>query len=451
VRALGLAAKYIVLALALAAASVWLADRPGAVTIHWQGWRIDTTVPILALMIGMVVAAILWAERLARFLWQLPARWLESRRQARQRKGYLALTHGLAAVAGGDAKTARKLASKADSLLGDAALTDLLSAQAAVLEGDTAEAERHYRTLAADPETALPGLRGMVSIALAKRDDAAALDWARLAWNIGVKGGAKGALGDLAEQVFALQGKAGQWAEAELTLDEALRRRALSKDRSTRLKAVSLTERAAHARKAGDETQALTLARSAHKLCPGFVPAAVLAAELMARKHDLRGAASVLGATWKLSPHGDVVRAWGALWADLDPLAAFRNLAKALDAKTLPEAAHLELSRLAMAAKLWGQARTHLEAALQIHPGRTAYGLLARLERQEHQDEAKATHWTELAATAPVDAGWICGHCAQPGPEYRAICLHCGAVDSMVAGGFADPCFAAPCFAKEGA
>lgn len=429
-RALAIALKYAVPAIVVAALSVWLADRPGLVTIHWQGWRVDTTVPILGVSMALIVVLVLWAAKLARLLWSFPARWLETRRLARQRKGYLALTQGLAAVAGGDAKTARKLAHRADQLLGDAAMTDLLTAQAAVLSGDQDEAERHYRALSNDPQTALSGLRGMTSIALAQGDDGAALDWARRAWNAGKDG----ALGDVAEQVFGLQGKAGRWAEAETTLDEALRRRALPKDRVTMLKAVALTERASFAQRSGDEAGALPLARAAHKARPDFVPAAVLAAGLLARKHEVRAAGSVLATTWRLSPHPDVARAWGALWADQTPLAAFRNLAKALDAKSLPVAGHVALAKLAMAATLWGQARGHLETAVRIAPTKAVYGLLTDLERAERRDEAKARYWMDLAAAAPSDAKWRCQHCKAELDEYGAICSHCGTVAGVAWG-----------------
>jgi HemY protein len=333
----------------------------------------------------------------------------------------------LAAVAGGDAKTARKLAGQADALLEDHALTDLLSAQAAQLSGDVVDAERHYHTLADDPKTALTGFRGLMGLAQAKGDKGAAIDWARRAWSLG----GKGALGDLAEQLFGLQAKAGLWTEAEQTLDEAQSRKSLPKDRVAFLKAVSITERAAHARLAGDDQQTLALARSAHKLAPGFVPAAVLAAEMLVRKHDVRGASGILAETWKLSPHPDIARAWGALWADQDPLAAFRNLSKAVASAKIPVAAHLELARLALAAKLWGQARTHLETAVQMTSGREAYRLLARLERLERQDEGKAAHWTELAASAAVPAAWVCGHCGQPSDTYNVVCPHCGEVASL--------------------
>ena len=44
---------YLIVIAALAAGAVWLADRPGEVSILWQGYRIETSVAIAR--IGMTV------------------------------------------------------------------------------------------------------------------------------------------------------------------------------------------------------------------------------------------------------------------------------------------------------------------------------------------------------------------------------------------------------------
>ena len=38
-------------------AVAWFADRPGNVSIVWQGWRIDTSVPILVAAVALLAAA----------------------------------------------------------------------------------------------------------------------------------------------------------------------------------------------------------------------------------------------------------------------------------------------------------------------------------------------------------------------------------------------------------
>ena len=56
----------------LAVGAVWLADRPGEVSVLWQGYRIETSVAIAA--IGVVVLAMLamlaWAVLLDWLFWR---------------------------------------------------------------------------------------------------------------------------------------------------------------------------------------------------------------------------------------------------------------------------------------------------------------------------------------------------------------------------------------------
>ena len=92
--------------LSLLAAS--LADTPGAVTLDWLGYRIETSV--LALLIFMLGASVVIAG-----LWRIwsavtnsPRRMRRWQADRRQRLGYKALTQGMVAVAAGDAIEARR-------------------------------------------------------------------------------------------------------------------------------------------------------------------------------------------------------------------------------------------------------------------------------------------------------------------------------------------------------
>ena len=42
---------------------VWLADRPGEVAITWQGWRLQTSVMVLAVMIALtaLLSVLVWS------------------------------------------------------------------------------------------------------------------------------------------------------------------------------------------------------------------------------------------------------------------------------------------------------------------------------------------------------------------------------------------------------
>ena len=52
----------------IVAIAVWLADRPGAVVIEWQGWVVETTVGILLAAVVLFIAErLVGLRRLAQF------------------------------------------------------------------------------------------------------------------------------------------------------------------------------------------------------------------------------------------------------------------------------------------------------------------------------------------------------------------------------------------------
>ena len=82
--------------LALAALGLsWLADRPGEISITWQGYQIETSVLVgmAALLAACIVFLILWS--ILRFVLRLPSFIALSARVRRRNKGYQALTRGM--------------------------------------------------------------------------------------------------------------------------------------------------------------------------------------------------------------------------------------------------------------------------------------------------------------------------------------------------------------------
>lgn len=411
---------------ALVAVSVWFADRPGLVSIHWLGWRIDTSVPVLlmAMLAVMAVVAVVWRSLAA--VLGAPGRFFASRRDRRRRAGYAALSDGLAAVAVGDRRQAGKLAKRADKLLSDPTLTGLLTAQAAQLSGDEAEAWRRLSIMVERPETALLGLKGLLALAQKRGDSAASLDYARRAWALGV------ASAELARTLFDLQAGAGQWVEAEVTLEETRKRRALAPEDVRRRQALVHLERSYQAERDQDPVAALNLALKAHKEDYTLIEAAVRAARLLHRAGKERKAAAVITTTWQVAPHPVLVEASIALAPAETALQRVKRLEKLVKAN--PDAAdgHIALAEAALAGKLWGQARTHLQRAAELRPSGAVFILLARLEREECQDEAAAQAWLGQAVGAPAEPAWVCSACGKPADVWSSLCPACGAVDALV-------------------
>lgn len=409
----------------LVAIAVWLADRPGTVAIHWQGYSVETSFGI-ALLIGMVVIGLaVLLFRLVRGVVRAPGSFGRYRRARRRERGYRALTRGMVAVAAGDAPTARKMARKADGLLNEPPLTMLLSAQAAQLQGDDRAAKEYFTAMLDRPETAFLGLRGLLTQSLKAGDRVEALQLARRAQTL--QPNTPWLLGTL----YDLEARSGDWSAAEGTLQQAVQAGSISNEEGRRHRAALLLERSFEAERRGRGDAALAHAQEAHDLTPGFVPAAARAARLLLRAGKHRAAAKTIERAWRVTPHPELTDAYREVVASYDPATRLKLFGKLRNHAPNDAESEVAMARAALDAKLWGEARGHLNKALERQPSRRVYRLLADLERAEHQDEEAARAWLAQAASAPADPAWTCAACNAVSHGWGGLCGHCGAFDSL--------------------
>ena len=231
---------------ALAAIAVWIADEPGQVAISWGDGLVETSPAALAAAAAIFAASGALLFQLARWLWVGPRTIARARHLRRQRRGYVALTQGLVSAAAGDPRGARRLARRANLLLGEPPLTLLLSAQAAQLEGEDDLAKAYFEAMLEQPETEFLGLRGLLVQANKAGDNLAALSLAERAFAL--RPHTPWVLTTLLE----LQSHAGRWSDALGTLRVALRQKALEAEAGQRREAGLLLEQARAARDAGE-------------------------------------------------------------------------------------------------------------------------------------------------------------------------------------------------------
>src|SRR6185503_20081821 len=109
--------SYVLRAALLIALVVWLADNPGAVSLDWLGWHIDTSFAVLAAGVLLLLIIVVLLVRLGGRLLRGPRNLRRNREMRRLRDGHRALTAGLTAVAAGEADAARRQANRAARLL----------------------------------------------------------------------------------------------------------------------------------------------------------------------------------------------------------------------------------------------------------------------------------------------------------------------------------------------
>lgn len=401
------------------AVAVWLAQRPGQVTIVWQGYEVTLSVAVLLLGVGAIAILTTALYGLWRALVTIPQSFALGHLSRRQRKGYLALTQGLVAVAAGDAGAARRFAHKADKLLNQPALTLLLQAQAAQLNGDDAEAAKHYGQMMMRPETSGVGLRGLLTQTVARGDTAQALALARRAALIQPK--AAWVLTSLVD----LEARSGHWEAALAALTTATRQNAFSPDQARRLRATFLV---GQSQACGTKEDALRFAKKAHDAFPAWSPPAAHYATLLIQNGQGKLAGKVIERTWRADPHPELARLYAeAGGAGLAPAVQLRRMERL--ASFNPEAveSRLALARAALDAQLWGVARAQLAAAQAKGETAPICRLMATLEEKESANHRLAQDWLRRAADAPPDKTWHCDSCGTTAPAWSPLCSLCGA------------------------
>ena len=415
--------KILVALAAVAAAAAWLGDRPGDVSIRWQGWLVEMSVGRFALALVAAVGLALVVAGLVRVVGGAPGRFQAGRRAARRERGYRALTRGMVAVAAGDPGEALRQARRADVLLQEPPLTMLLSAQAAQLNGEEAAARHYFTAMLERPETAFLGLRGLLVQAQRDGDRRAALDYADQAYRL------RPATPWVVTTLLDLQVRDGRWRAALETLEKASKRKVLAAGEWRGRHAAVLM---GCSDDAGDNVrEAMRFARRARALATDFLPASLRIADILARANRKRRAERMIREAWRRAPHPELARIYLEIGGG-DALSRVRRCERLFSFNPQHEESHVQLAQAALAAGLWGKARAHLEKAAADEPSMRIFRLMAELEEREHGDAAKARDWLLRASTASPDPAWVCNDCGGARENWRPLCEACGALGELV-------------------
>jgi len=409
----------------LSALAAWLTDNPGQVSVVWQGYRIDTSVGIILAAVAVLAIVLALLYRIWRGLFSSVGAVKRAHKQRRTREGYLALSRGLAAVAAGDAEEARRQARRADNLLKEPGLTHLLAAQAAQLDDDDAAARRYYADLIESRETEFLGVRGLLTLAERDGDRARALELARRAETL------KPEIPWTSEKLFALEVEAGNWAEAERTVKQAVRRKVLDGETGKHRRAAVLLEQSRLAEAGGDDETALLLARQAAGDAPEMTAAAIRFARLLLGSGEDRRARRTIEDAYARAPHPALARLYTQAIPSPDAIKRLKTLEKI--ERLAPEHAttHMVMAEASLGARLWGEARRHLKAASADGLTAGICRLMAAVEEAEHGATDEARTWYNRVSEAQPDPAWVCGHCGAVADEWSATCANCGAFNRI--------------------
>lgn len=408
----------------LCAAIIWFAQRPGTVELRWLGYEIEAQVGFVAALLAAGLLVWTAVYRLWRLFVDAPAVLRRYRRAQIRERGYRAVTSGLVAVAAGDAGAAGKYARRAQGMIPDAPLARLLAAQALLLQGNAPRARAEFQALLEDEQTAFFGLRGLLNDALAANNHQEALAYIRQAEKLQPR------RLWVVRTLFDMETRNREWLKALSTLKKAQKIGVFDEKTARRHQQAILCALGEESFKRGDLREAMRTFRHAADLGRDFHPAVILLARacLAAGKRHL-GTKYILKG-WAASPHPDLAEAWfrfrpppkKAVSVYDEGRDGYAWMKQLFDLAPEHRESHRAAGMAALEASMWREARTHLTKAMD-------YRGLARLERAETGNEAKAREWLEIAADNAPDPKWVCGGCGHVTLDWQPLCRHCGAFD----------------------
>ena len=343
----------------------------------------------------------------------------------RERKGYEALSEGMMALASGEGHLAMTKAARAERYLESPKLTNLLTAQAAEMAGDTRKAETTYRKLLEDDSTRFVGVRGILKQKLDSGETETALKLAEKAFAL------KPRHSETQDVLMQLQAEKEDWQGARQTLNAKLKSGALPRDVHKRRDAVLALSEAKDMAIDGDEKKAREIAVDANRMSPDLVPAAVMAARGYVADGNARYANRVVTKAWTAQPHPDLA----AVFAEIAPNESPVDRIKRFKALTKIKPDHPEtmmlLAELNIAAEDFPEAKRALGNLVNDAPSARVLTLMAAIERGEGAEDDVVRGWLTKALTASRGPQWLCSNCGHIHPAWAPVCESCSSFDTL--------------------
>ena len=416
----------------LALGAGYLIESSGGIRITFAGdeYNLD---PLKSVIAGLVLLVVVWVVLKLLSLLVATLRFLNGDETAisryfdkgRERRGYQALADGLMALASGEGRLAMSKAAKAEKYLGKPELTNLLTAQAAEMAGDTHKASDAYKKLIGTEATRFVGVRGIMKQKLAEGDSDTALKLAEKAHAM------KPRHEEVQDVLLHLQAQAEDWSGARNTLSAKLKSGSLPRDVFRRRDAVLALSEARGVFDEDTPIEARERAIEANRQSPDLVPAAAMAARAYIDSGKPRYATRVLKKAWESQPHPDLAASFAAIEPDETPDQRLKRFATLTRIHPDHTETRLVQAELLIVAADFPEARRVLGDLIDGGADARALTLMAAIERGEGASDAVVQGWLAKALSAPRGPQWVCDNCHSIHAEWAPVCGRCNSFDTL--------------------
>lgn len=364
-----------------AAAAGFLRSDEGYVLLSFRGWVVETTAIGFALAVVALCVAMVAAWRLIVGTFSLPTSLREALQRRRERRARAAFVTGLRHLAAEDWKRAEIELVRRAADHDQAHLNYLFAARAARAAGEAERCEQ-YLALAAehagDGNTPVPLARAEMLRADGRAEEALPL--------LETLHRSDPRNRPVAALLCELYADAGRWQALQELLGAIERRKALPAERWQELMRQAATGQLQEARSSGrlEQLRAVwnRLPRASKETAPARQAYFEGLVALGAERQALELVARAVSADWD----GELVLLYGRIEGS-DPVAQLATVEQWLNKYGERPELLLVAGRTCLRNRLWGKARSYLNAAIQVRPTPDAYLELARLCQETQQGE----------------------------------------------------------------
>lgn len=343
----------------------------------------------------------------------------------RERRGFEALADGMVAIASGEGRTAVAKAAKAEKLLERPELTNLLNAQAALLNGDKDRALKYYKNLLENDRTRFVGVQGIMQQKLVEGDTDTALKLAEKAFALRPEH--KTTL----ETLFSLQTDQEKWAGAKKTIEAKVRANVLPRDVARRREAVLTLASARQLLDNGEVITGKEAALQANRLSPDLIPAAILAAEMQINDNNKRAATKIIKKAWEATPHPDLAASFAEIEPEETPAKRVKRFGALIKLNPEHSEAKMLQAELMLTIEDFPGARRAIGTLADDKPTARSLSIMAAIAKGEGAEEPVVKGWLAKALNASRGPQWICSSCHKIHVQWAPKCDNCAGFDTM--------------------
>ena len=403
--------------------TIWLKKNPGNIAIEWQGWLLETSVPIIIALTLFLFFLVIVCYFLIKKIISIPQSVQNRYKKNKKSKADTAIIKAFSAKYMGEIELAESY-SKQAKFLNNTPLKLLLDSEINNYYGNDSKDLEHLNNMLEHPETLLVSVKKLTTTHIKNREIKDALKI------ISMSPKSKNTPKWFFYTALQLNILEKNWEKINISIKN------INKYTNTNNTSLKLIKSRIFLYKAMEEYNnknndiEFQDINTSLKFDPSFAPAIVLKAKLL-YKNDKKLGLDYIKNSWKKHSHPEIANFLISIF-DNKPKQKLLSIVKSLTKLNNDSYNNnYTLAKVALLLEAWPIARQALNIIPEKNWTKTIYLMMADLEKKEHGDNNKFNFWYDKAQNAILDFSWGCTSCSYIPDQWKLICPKCSSLDSI--------------------